>query len=284
MSRRSHEQDCPVSIPRLTIIVLAAFFSLNCVAEESLIFTAPPRETVKKGIKTYAPIADYLSKVVGRKIEYRYPGNWLTYSADMRKGKYDVVFDGPHFVSWRVNHLHHVPLVKIPGGFIFRFVIRKDNNKINKVSDLVGKRVCGHAPPNQGTLRLYDEFKNPMRLPILVIEKGWRNIYKAMIKGRCEAAILPDKIYREVDPESDQSKILFTTIPVPGQAITACSKFKRADIVKMRKALISKEGMKATAALRKRFAAPKLTTATASEYAGVDRILKNTYGFGMVLN
>ncbi len=281
MSRHIHDQYCPVSTPQLVITFFVLLFSLSCVAEESLVFTAPPRETLKKGIKTYAPIADYLSKVVGRKIEYRHPGNWLSYSADMRKGKYDIVFDGPHFVSWRVNHLHHIPLVKIPGGFIFRFVARKNNDKINKVSDLVGRRVCGHAPPNQGTLRLYNEFENPVRLPILVIEKGWRNIYKAMFKGRCEAAILPDKIYREVDPKSDQSKVLFTSNPVPGQAITVCSKFKRADILKMRKALMSDEGMKATAALRKRFASPKLTTATASEYDGVDRLLANTYGFGL---
>lgn len=281
MSRRIHDRYCSVSTFQLITILLAALFSFNCVADESLVFTAPPRETEKKGVKTYAPIAAYLSKVLGRKIEYRHPGNWLSYSADMRKGKYDIVFDGPHFVSWRIKHLHHTPLIKIPGGFIFRFVARKNNDKINKVSDLVGKRVCGHAPPNQGTLRLYNEFENPMRLPMLVIRKGWRNIYKAMMKGRCEAAILPNKIYKEVDPKFEQCKILFTSDPVPGQAITVSSKFKRVDIFKMRKALMNNEGMEATAALRKRFASPKLTTATVSEYDGVYRLLANTYGFGL---
>ncbi len=82
-----------------------------------------------------------------------------------------MVFDGLHFVSWRVNRLQHIPVMIIPGGFVFRFVADRNNAKISKVDDLIEKRVCSHAPPNQDTLRLYKEFQNPMRLPILVIEK-----------------------------------------------------------------------------------------------------------------
>lgn len=266
---------------RLIISVAMAVYSFNCIGAETLIFTAPPRETAEKGLKTYGPIANYLSKVLQRKIEYRHPGNWLSYSADMRNGKYDLVFDGPHFVSWRVNRLQHTPVVKIPGGFVFRFVAERNNTKITKVDDLVGKRVCGHAPPNQGTLRLYNEFQNPMRLPILVTEKGWRNIYKSMLNGRCDAAILPEKIYKQVDPKYDQSKTLFTSNPVPGQAITVGQKFNRVEIIKMRKALLSREGKQATTALRKRFASPKLVAATAKEYNRIYHLLANTYGFNV---
>jgi len=267
--------------PQLLISIILLVFSKNCIAEETLIFTAPPRETPEKGLKTYGPIANYLSKVLQRKIEYRHPGNWLSYSADMRKGKYDMVFDGPHFVSWRVNRLQHTPVIKIPGGFVFRFVADRNNAKITNVDDLVGKRVCGHAPPNQGTLRLYNEFQNPMRLPILVTEKGWRNIYKAMLKGRCDAAVLPEKIYKQVDPKFDQSKTLFTSKPVPGQAITVGQKFNRVEILKMRKALLSLEGKTATSALRNRFASPRLVTANAREYDGIYSLLTNTYGFNV---
>ena len=144
--------------------LLVTFLIMMCSASsfaETLILTAPPRESIEKGKHTYEPIAKYLSSVLNKKIEYQHPGNWLSYSADMRKGKYDLVFDGPHFVSWRIQRLRHTPLVKIPGGFIFRFVADKANRKVSKVDDLIGRKVCGHAPPNQGTLRLYNEFRNP---------------------------------------------------------------------------------------------------------------------------
>lgn len=267
-----------VSPGKLTLGIILSIFVTTAFAE-TMVFTAPPRESIEKGIKTYGPIADYLSKVLNKQIEYRHPGNWLSYSADMRKGKYDMVFDGPHFVSWRITRLDHTPLVKIPGGFIFRFVADKANGKVSKVDDLVGKKVCGHAPPNQGTLRLYNQFKNPMRLPILVTQKGWRNIYDAMLRGKCDVAILPDKIYKKVDPKNDQSKVLFTSNPVPGQAITASPKFNRADIAKMRKALLSKEGMAATKNLRKRFASPTLSAANKLEYNGIHELLADSHGF-----
>jgi len=260
---------------------LTLIFSTNCFAEDTLIFSAPPRETPEKGVKTYGPIAKHLSKILQRKIEYRHPGNWLSYSANMRKGKYDLVFDGPHFVSWRINRLNHTPVIKIPGRFIFRFVTRKENKELRKVDDLVGKRVCGHAPPNQSTLRLYSQLDNPVRQPILIQEKGWRNIYKSMLRGKCVAAILPNKIYKKVDPKTEQSKVLFTSNPVPGQAITVSSKFTRVEVVTIRETLLSEEGMIATSALRNRFASPKLTAASIKEYSGIHSLLANTYGFGM---
>ena len=263
----------------ISCAILLILPALESFAEETIILTAPPRESLAKGKLTYGPIADYLSTVLGKKVIYRHPGNWLTYSSDMRKEKYDIVFDGPHFVSWRIAKINHTPLIKIPGAFIFKFVAYRDNNKIQKIDDLVGKRVCGHAPPNQGTLRLYNQFKNPMRLPILVPVKGWRNIYTAMIKGRCEAAVLPEKIYKKVDPEKNDSKVLYSSDPVPGQAITASSRFSPLEIVKMRESLLSKKGQEATKNLRKRFASPTLAAANKAEYNGVSLLLADTYGF-----
>lgn len=267
------------SLRILPVLLLLTLPPMNALAEETMIFTAPPRENLEKGIHTYGPIASYLSKVLGKNIVYQHPGNWLTYSAEMRKNKYDLVFDGPHFVSWRISKIKHTPIVKIPGGFIFKFVAYQNNKQITKIDDLVGKRVCGHAPPNQGTLRLYNQFKNPMRLPILVPVKGWRNIYSAMITGKCEAAILPEKIYKKVDPKSENSKVLFSSNPVPGQAITASSRFNHQDVIKIRKALLSKQGQLATKNLRKRFASPRLTAANKQEYEGVSLLLADSYGF-----
>ncbi len=267
------------SLQILSSLLLFSLPTIETIAKETFIFTAPPRENIEKGKHTYGPIASYLSKVLGKNIEYHHPGNWLTYSADMRKDKYDMVFDGPHFVSWRISKINHTPVVKIPGGFIFKFVAYRDNKEISKVDNLVGKRVCGHPPPNQGTLRLYNQFKNPMRLPILVPVKGWRNIYNAMMTGKCDAAILPEKIYKKVDPKSKNSKVLFSSSPVPGQAITVGKRFNHQDVIKIRKALLSKQGQAATKNLRKRFASPTLKAANKEEYEGVSQLLADSYGF-----
>lgn len=262
----------------LVTICLLATTSFTFAAE-TYVMTAPPRESEAKGIKTYQPIAKFLSKVLNKNIVYQQPNNWLSYTMKMRDKKYDIVFDGPHFVSWRIKHIQHVPLVKIPGAFIFRFVTDNDHPSIHSLNDLVGKRVCGHPPPNQGTLRLYDQFPNPVRLPILVPRRGWRQIYQAMQDGHCDVAILPDKIYKKVDPNADQSRVIYSSTPVSGQALTAGPRFSRQEIELMKKALLSSEGKAACKNLTTRFATPALVDANPKEYEGVDRLLKHSYGF-----
>jgi ABC-type phosphate/phosphonate transport system substrate-binding protein len=263
------------------ILVIILCSPIVAYAEEPLVFSAPPRETLAKGKKTYEPIALFLSKKLKRKVIYEHPGNWLSYSADMRKGKYDIIFDGPHFVSWRIRQLEHVPLIKIPGDFYFLFLTRIDNNKINKVSDLVGKKVCGHAPPNQGTLRLYNQLENPARQPILVQVKGWRNIFKATMEGRCEAGIVPSKIYNKMDPDRKLSKVIFESKHVSGQAITAGNAFTHNQIIQLQDLLLSHEGYEATKNLRERFASDTLLKANRGEYDGVYKLLRFSYGFNM---
>ena len=111
-----------------------AFIAARAIADEEYIFSAPPRETGESESEVYQPIADYLSKATGKKIVYQGSNNWLTYQDKMRKGTYDLVFDGPHFVSWRMNRLQHVPLVKLAGDLAFVVVVRKDNNRIKELN------------------------------------------------------------------------------------------------------------------------------------------------------
>lgn len=248
-------------------------------ARDVYVFSAPPRESVEKGKEQYGPIAELLTKATGKKFEYRHPDNWLHYQANMQQDAYDLVFDGPHFVSWRISERQHKPLVKIPGDFIFVFLSNKGNNKISTVADLAGRGVCGHAPPNQGTLRLYSMFENPSRQPQLRNVKGWRNIYKAMVAGKCDGAIVPLKIYKKMDPKGVQAKVLYVTQPAPGQAFTASSRISDNMKRQIIRTLLSKEGEKATTKLRARFPTTAYVEANETEYNAPKALLNNSWGF-----
>jgi len=246
---------------------------------QTYVFTAPPRETREQGIATYGPVADYLSRVTGKKIVYKHPDNWISYQSSMQKGEYDLVFDGPHFVAWRIARRDHEPLAKLPGDFIFVFVARQNDAHVKDLNSLGGRRVCGHAPPNQGTLRLYAEFTNPSRVPNLVQIKGWPNIYKGLLASQCDGAVVPLKIYQKLDPQQQKTRILRTTEPVPSQAFTASPRFTAEDKRRMTEGLLSNDGLAATARLRERFPATHLLPAGKAEYAGIERLLKDSYGF-----
>lgn len=111
-----------------------ALIASRASADEEYIFSAPPREIGESESDVYLPIADYLSKATGKKIVYQGSNNWLSYQDKMREGAYDLVFDGPHFVSWRMARLQHVPLVKLAGDLTFVVIVRKDNDRISRYS------------------------------------------------------------------------------------------------------------------------------------------------------
>ncbi|MBI3575135.1 MAG: PhnD/SsuA/transferrin family substrate-binding protein [Gammaproteobacteria bacterium] len=108
---------------------------------EILTFGAPPREAYEIGREIYQPVVEYLSRVTGKRVVYRQPGNWLTYQTEMLKGGYDLVFDGPHFNSWRVSNLRHTVLAKFADEHSFAVIVRKDNAAIHDVKQLAGKKI-----------------------------------------------------------------------------------------------------------------------------------------------
>jgi ABC-type phosphate/phosphonate transport system substrate-binding protein len=253
--------------------------------EASLILTSAPRGDHAAESATYQPVADFLSKTTGQKVIYKFSDNWLTYQNEMRKGKYDIIFDGPHFVSWRLYHMDHVPLVKLPQQHIWVVVAKSEDNETANLTSLYGRAVCSPAPPNFGALTLYSLFPNPAREPVIVETKSWQDGFTGVTSGKCKAAIIPQSNWKKFDPEGKLTKIVYKHRAFPNQAITVSSKrIPPAMQQKMRVALLSDDGQAAMKQLREQYAKvgnvlEKLVPATKAEYADVDLILKDVRGF-----
>lgn len=194
-----------------------------------LILTAPPREKADAGQKLYGPLAARLSELLNEKVTYESPKNWLAYQRDMRKDKYDIIFDGPHFISWRIKNRSHVPVVKLPGSLQFVVVGKKNDDKINSLKDLIGKRICGIPPPNLGTLTVYAAYIHPARQPVITpIRGGFGKVMKAFERGKCQAAVFRTKFYEKklTDEQRSKTKILYTSPELPNQGISFSSRVK----------------------------------------------------------
>lgn len=269
---------------RAIIKALAAGVALLAVglapaANADLVFSAPPRETPEAGQKLYGPLAEYLSKVTGEKIEYRHPDNWGIYQAMMTKGAYDLVFDGPHFVSWRIQNLEHVPLVALSGKLRFVIVARQDDAQIQTLADLAGKSVCGHAPPNLATLTLFDRFTNPSRQPRLLESKGFDDGYQKLLAAKCAATVLPLEVHQKLDGTGARTKLLYTGEPYANQALTAGPKVPAPARKKIIDALLSAEGQNVSRPVVVAFSGTEFLSTTAGDYAGYVSLLKNVWGF-----
>jgi ABC-type phosphate/phosphonate transport system substrate-binding protein len=196
----------------------------------------------------------------------------------MLRGDSDIVFDGPHFNSYRAEKLNHNVLVKIPAEFEFVVVTRKGEAYEN-VQQMAGRTFCTHAPPNLATLVLLDQFSNPARQPRLLDTQGWEKIYEGVNSGRCVGAVLPSGIFKKLDSRQDM-KVVFRSRAMPNQAISAGPRVSPEDQAKIAAALTAPEAAAPTAKLRAAFKAGDSFALTSNrEYAGLTQLLQGEWGY-----
>lgn len=245
-------------------------------ARDVFTFSAPPRGAKADELAVYQPIVDYISATTGKKFVYKHSSDWLTYSKDMAEGKFDLVFDGPHFNGWRQERLQHTPLVKLPEDFVFVVVARDGDANIKDVKNLAGRGVCAHAPPNLGTLTLLSRFDNPARQPFIVETQGWEGAYKALLAGKCSATVLPMKNLKKFEGDKKKVQVLYQHRALPNQAISAGPRITPDLQRKIAEALMTQAGRDATRKLLDVYAAKEFVFANRTEYAGLGTLLKDT--------
>jgi ABC-type phosphate/phosphonate transport system substrate-binding protein len=248
-------------------------------SQAELILGSAPRDSRQNEEEIYQPIAALLTQATGEKVTFRHGDNFLVYQSEMRKGTYDIVFDSPAFVGWRMAKLEHVPLVKFPGKLVFAVITKKDNDKVRALSDLAGRTICAFPPPNLATLTVLYEFDNPARQPLIIETQSFPAAYQNLLAGKCTAAITQVKLFQDMDKEARAAKVVFTSQPLPNQAFSAGPRVTADKRDKIARALLSPEGAIATQKLRTLFKIQHLLPATVDEYRGLGRLLRDVWGF-----
>lgn len=253
--------------------------ALKPAAGDTLVFSSPPRETLEEGVRNYQPLVDYLSKVTGKRVVYRYPRTYGLYRTEMVNGVYDIVFDGAHFNGFRVQKLNHNILVKFPTENRTFIIFVRKGEKVGSVSELAGQTVCSQPPPNVSALVLLAQFNDPSRLPLIVPVKGRDAIYHGVNAEHCTGGILPAPDLKLLD-QNGAVKILFESSAMPDQAFSAGPRVTREDQAKIAAALIAPEAAGPTAKIRAKFkGGERFVPAKNDEYVAFAALLRNQWGF-----
>jgi ABC-type phosphate/phosphonate transport system substrate-binding protein len=274
-------QDYSFKLPAWLFALVALIAGVSSATAEEYVFTAPPRDNEENETKIYKPIADALSQATGKKIVYRFPGDWLSYQSQMRKGAYDIVFDGPHFLSWRMRVLGHEPVAKLPGRLAFVVITRKDNDKYQELKDLSGRSLCALAPPNLATLAVLAQFDNPARLPYLAEVESFEAAYREAMQGkRCVAAVLRDKLFEKLD--KGEAKVLWRSRGLANQGFSVGPRLGSQDKQKIAEVLLAPDAKTRFTAFFDAFNKGKdLERATPEDYEGLYVLLKDVYGYAV---
>lgn len=261
-------------------LLLFSTFS-TAYAQDAFVFAFPPRETASGADDVYGPIADFLTKVTGKKFVAHYVDNYLTYESEMRKGTYDLVLDGPQFVSWRMIKRQHTPLVRLDGNLVLAVAINKERSKAKTMEDLAGHSICALSPPNLATLAMLDTFNNPARQPYLVRMANFKQGYDYTIKGQCEALATNLVVIKKLDEKNNKLEVLYKSKPLPNQAFSASPRIPADIQQKIAAALLSPEGQAVTAKFRAKYGNKPLIAANPQEFEGLARLLKDVWGFAL---
>jgi len=258
----------------LRILVLTLAVLSSPLAHADLVFSAPPRGTEAEERATYEPFVQAMSEWIGTRVVYDYPGDFVTYTFRMRKGQYDLVFDGPHFVAWRMANLHHRVLVDLPEPLVFNVVTGVENGEVNDLDSLINKRVCSLASMQFGTLVVLSQYK--LREPELQIVKGEARVAENLQSGQCNVAILRSNVFNRLpEPERAKYKVVFTSNPYPNSAITAGPRLSD-DQRRILTARLSDPENSAMKDVLIRFTtkAASFTRAEPTRFVGMDQMLK----------
>jgi len=248
---------------------------------DPLIFSSPPRETADAGKKLYQPIADYLSKALGRPVVYKYPRTFGVYRAEMLNGGYDILFDGAHFIGYRIQKQQHNALVRMPNEGRAWAIFARKGERISKVTELAGKTVCAQPAPTIGALVLLSQFdKDPSQQPFLVPVKVREGIYNGVLSGHCAAGVLPNTELAALNG-SGAAVTVYESAPIADQGFSAGPRVSREEQAKIIAALLAPEAAGPTEGIRTRFkGGAGLIPVKNEDYVPFADLLRNEWGFG----
>jgi len=142
----------------------------------------------------------------------------------------------------------------------FYILAKKSDDNVNKLTDLIGKKICGISPPNLATMTAIDLFKNPVRQPdIYPVRGGFKQVMKKFNSGACDVAVVRNTFYNKKlsDEQRAATKIIFSSVPLPNQAISVSSRVNTTNKGKIVRSLTTGEGLKIVDSVVKRFAGKK---------------------------
>lgn len=250
------------------------------LAQDKLVFSVAPTQSVFETKKLFAPIAEYLSAATGREIVLKASSSYPGYVSRMMSDRFDILLDGPHFTSWRMKRKQHVPLVRLPGTIQIVVVTREDSgiSDLDELSRGGGVRVCSFDSPNILTMALRSYFPNPLRQPRFKRVKNDRDLETCIQKGRGRAGVFNREHWERMD-QTGLSVLYTADSSYPGMTLSVGPKVDQATRKLIAEALLSSEAKGATSAALNHYHKERFIAADPKDYQGLDQLLSGVWGF-----
>lgn len=226
--------------------------------------------------EVYKPLVDYLATTTQHQIKLVTPRNYHFFWRDLRQNTaVDLVFAEAHFTDFRIKRFNAEPLVRTAEKTSYT-LLASDQLENPTLATLFGRSIVTMPSPSLGFALLIELFPNPMSQPnILSTAASWRDGVEIVFGGEGDAAIVPTWLkeqYPNLVP-------IQTSREFPGAAITASAGLDgsiRSDITAALLTLHENADMYSVLA---EIGVTRFEPATAAEYEGAEKMLKEFYGY-----
>jgi len=253
--------------------------ALAVPADQELVLAIQPILSEGQTREAFMPLAQYISKVTGKKISITTVPNFMSYWSKMVAGQKGIIYlDAAHFTAYRARKHGYQVLAKVPDSVSYSLVVR-DSDMVFDPSELTAKRIATLGSPSIGAARLNGMFPNPMRQPITVEVADSKKAISMLLNGEVYAAIIPTPIVSQAMTEGTAISVVSTTEPIPHIALSTSPDIDKAMAEKIRQALISAPQREDGKAMLKGIGFAKFDLTNESVYAGQDNVLKEYWGY-----
>jgi phosphonate transport system substrate-binding protein len=263
------------------LLFTAIFVFAQSAIAANIILGSVAMDVPAEMVKRLTPLADYLSKQTGLKVEFRASPNLGSAVDELGKNTTQIAYFTPAAYMEAHTKYRAIPLVKPlnKGKGTFTLMIAVANESpIKTVQDLRGKKfafgdkkaILQPAVVENAGIKL-EEFASYDYL------NHYDNIAKAVINGDFDAGILKDTIAERFQPQG--IRIIHTSPPLPNYLFAVNKNLPKKNIAKLKKAMLalkddSEEHKAILTALEKGYNG--FETASDKDFDGMRKLLAHT--------
>jgi hypothetical protein len=262
----------------LASLLLAASFSVPASAANYTV-SVEPNYPPDQAREVYQPMLAYLDKATGQHFILKTSANYHVFWRDLRAAvPTDFAFEEAHFTDYRINRQHFTPLVRVADPTKFTLLV--DNSMVaGGVNGLIGRRIVSMSAPSLGYLLLGELYKKPIAQPeIQSVAATWKDGVEMVFSGETDGAMVPSYIastYPNLVPLSESREFM-------GRALSA-SPTVPADVRKaVTQAMLVLHKDNSLYDVISELGATQFVPASAAEYAGSERLLRDVFGYSPV--
>jgi len=199
--------------------------SVQAITDEPIRLGIEPRGSVEETVRMFTPLADYLSREMGRPVHIDVPENFDGFGQAISRKQYHLAFAAPATILYHTKADQFewlaVAVDRKQGASLRGLFITQHNSPLKTIGDLKGKRIAFVDQSSQGYLvlsqLLRDAGIDPKKDIEPVFHQKLDRTVRALLENKADAAGVGDVIFSKLKGKIDftQIRTIATSPPIP---------------------------------------------------------------------